>query len=206
MGSLFHDVADLAYWREYTTVDEWKDACDWLARSDEAAATVADTKDCIETYFETDAAEWDAVGAEISIKLDEIDGIEGSVTGYIDSVREHPDGGLAVLDYKTGRTPNTIEESQQLVLYLRACQERFDAAVTHAGYVYVGEAGPDVRTFDVSALEDHWSEVRQTLKAADESMFMNASSGPHCEYCEHRSLGCSAADYRYDDELHIERW
>lgn len=204
VGSLFHSVAELAYWREYTTVDEWKDACDWLARSDEAAA-VADTKDCIETYFETDAAEWDAIGAEMSIELDEIDGIEGSVTGYIDSVREHPDGGLAVLDYKTGRTPNTIEESQQLVLYVRACQERFDAAVTHAGYVNVGEAGPDVQAFDASILEDYWSEVRQALEAADESKFSNASSGPHCKFCEHRSLGCSAANHRYSDEFRIEQ-
>lgn len=202
-GTLFHHVAELAYWRGYTTGDEWKDACEWLANTEETTAVLEETKNCIDTFFRTDAAGWKAVGAEAPVDIDGLPEIEGSVTGYIDSVREHPGGGLAVLDYKTSLTQKTIEDSQQLILYVKACQERFDMEITHAGYVYVGDAGPDVQLFDVSTLEDRWTAVLADLEAADGSTFENATAGPHCKFCEHQSLDCSGPEHAYEDTFNV---
>lgn len=203
IGTLFHEVAELAYWRGLTTPSEWKDACEWLADTDETVGVIEETKDCIDTFFNTDAAGWAPIGAEIPVELEEIDEVDGSITGFLDSVRQHPDAGLAVLDYKTSHEKKSLQESQQLILYIKAAIERFDEKVTHAGYVYVGEAGPDVQLFEKSQLEARWDEVIDKLTAADESSYENVTSGSHCKYCEHRSLGCSGSDYEYEDAFEL---
>ncbi|WP_135826815.1 ATP-dependent helicase [Halorussus ruber] len=203
VGSLFHAVAELAYWRDYDEVGEWKEACRWLARSEDLAHALDPALDCIDRYFETRASEWSAVGVEVPIEIDDVPEVDGAVTGYIDSVRDHPDGGLAVVDYKTSYATKSFEESHQLQLYVRAC-DRFDAEVTHAGYVYVGEAGPDTQLFTAEELAEMWADLREDLRAADDSSFDNYTPGPHCEYCEHRSLGCPGDEFAYDDEFRAE--
>lgn len=203
VGTLFHDVAELAYWRGYDTVGAWKDACEWLAASRGLEHAVEPATECIEAFFETPVPEWDTVGAEVPIDFDDVDGVSGAVTGYIDSVRDYPDGGIAILDYKTSREPKSLEESHQLQLYVRACRDRFEQPITHAGYVYVGDAGPATQLFDVADLEPMWDRVADDLRAVDDSSFENYTPGPHCRYCEHRSLGCPVDDYAYDDEYQV---
>ncbi|WP_152419894.1 ATP-dependent helicase [Natrialba hulunbeirensis] len=213
VGSLFHDVAELAYWRGYDSKTEWRDACEWVARSRDLTNALEPALECIDRYFETDVPEWPAVGAEVPIAVDgdeiaEVDGditavdddddgiaaIEGDVTGYVDSVRRHPDGGLVVLDYKTSQAQKELETSHQLELYVRACRDRFDEPISHAGYVYVGDAGPAVQLFSVDELATLWESVLEDLSAADSSSFANATPGPHCQFCPHRSLGCSEGE------------
>ncbi|WP_276300011.1 ATP-dependent helicase [Halorussus lipolyticus] len=197
VGSLFHDVAERAYWRDYDDIAEWKEACRRLARSNDRTHVLDATLDCIDRYFETRAVEWEAVGAEVPIELTDLAEVDGPVTGYMDSVREYPDGGLAVIDYKTSYAKKTLAESHQLQLYLRACEE-FDAEVTHAGYVYVGEAGPDTQLFTAAELAEMWTDLREDLRKADSSSFDNYTPGPHCRYCEHRSLGCAPDEFRVE--------
>ncbi len=201
IGTLFHDVAELAYWRNYEGADEWKSACQRLARRDDLTHVLDETVVCIDRYFETAAAKWESVGAEIPIELDEFADIDCAVTGYIDSVCDYPDGGLAVLDYKTSRELKTLEESHQLLLYLLACREYFDAPITHAGYVYVGQAGPETQLFNAAELEERFDSLYKDLTAADVSSFENYTPGAHCRYCRHRSLGCGPNDYTVDNEF-----
>ncbi len=203
VGTLFHDVAELAYWRDYDDVDEWKTACRRLARSEDLPRALDPALDCIDRYFETRAAEWEAVGAEVPIELTGVPDVDGEITGYVDSIRDYPDGGLAVVDYKTSHSRKTLAESHQLELYVRAC-DRFDAEVTHAGYVYVGEAGPETQLFTADELAETWETLREDLRAADGSSFESYEPGPHCEYCPHRSLGCSPDEFAYDGEFLVD--
>ncbi|ELZ08002.1 ATP-dependent helicase [Natrialba aegyptia] len=205
VGSLFHAVAELAYWRDYDDRGDWRTACTRLAQSRDLQPALEPALDCIDRYFETDGSRWPAVGSEVPITATDIPDVAGDVTGYVDTVRRHPDGGLAVLDYKTSRTRNELEESHQLQLYVRACRDRFDDPITHAGYVYVGEAGPATELFAVSELEPLWTDVLDDLQAADESAFENATPGSHCRFCEHRSLGCPQAEFSYEDEFRVDR-
>lgn len=202
IGSLFHEVAELAYWRDYNDLSQWKAATEWLADADEMGAVVESVKQCIESYFETDAATWEQVGAEVPVDL-EVPGVTGKVTGYMDSVRRHPDGGLVVLDYKTGQSQGSLEESQQLMLYVKAAQERFSEPIKAAGYIYVGEAGPDLDIFQAAELDEHWDIVVSRLQAADSSSFGGDMPGDHCRYCEHRSLGCPGDEFAYEDIFQV---
>ena len=204
IGTLFHDVAELAYWRGYTTREEWKTACRWIGQRYDGSDCVTAAIDCIETYFETPVPDWPALGAEIPIELDDIDGVTGTVTGYVDAVCEHPEGGLAVIDYKTSQSRKTLAESYQLLLYVRGCADRFEAEITHAGYVYVGDPGPAVQLFAVEEIERQWADLHADLLAADASTFADAEAGPHCAFCEHRSLGCAASPFEYDDDLRLD--
>ena len=203
IGTLFHDVAELAYWRNYGEIDEWKDACRWLARSNEFSDVLEPTLECIDRYFETSASQWPALGAEVPIQLNDFTDVEGSVTGYVDSVRRYPGGGLAVIDYKTSYTEKSLAESHQLQLYVLACQQRFDEAVTHAGYVYVGQAGPKTQLFTVEEVLEQREVLVEELQAADRSAFENYTPGPHCQFCEHRSLGCPDDAFEYTDAFRI---
>ncbi|MFW5978163.1 MAG: ATP-dependent helicase, partial [Halohasta sp.] len=204
IGTLFHDVAELAYWRDYTTVEEWRSACRWIGQRYDGSDCVTAAIDCIETYFETPVPEWTAVGAEVPIELDDIDGLTGTVTGYVDAVCEYPEGGLAVIDYKTSQSKKTLAESYQLLLYVRGCADRFEAEITHAGYVYVGDPGPAVQLFSVAEIEQQWDELYEDLLAADVSTFDDARAGAHCEFCDHRSLGCAEPPFEYSDDLRLD--
>ncbi|WP_135852161.1 ATP-dependent helicase [Halorussus salinus] len=203
VGTLFHDVAELAYWRDYDGIDEWKSACRRLARSEDLPRALDPALDCIDRYFETRASGWEAIGAEVPVELTGVPDVDGAITGYVDSIREYPDGGLAVVDYKTSHDRKTLAESHQLELYVRAC-DRFEDEVTHAGYVYVGEAGPETQLFTADELAETWETLREDLRAADGSSFESYTPGAHCEYCPHRSLGCSADEFAYDGEFLVD--
>jgi len=136
-----------------------ENCCEWIAPSYGLSDVVNETKTCIKKYFKTPVPGWENVGAEVPIEMDGIEGVSGDVTGYVDSIRDYPEGGLAVLDYKTTYETKPIEESSQLLLYARACQARFSDEITHAGYVYVGEAGPEIQLFEVTQLETYWDTL-----------------------------------------------
>ncbi|MFP8955078.1 ATP-dependent helicase [Natrialbaceae archaeon A-arb3/5] len=191
VGTLFHEVADVAYWREYDEKAAWKEACRWLARHGDRSQALEPALACIDRYFETAVSEWPALGAEVPIDTTSMPAVDGDVAGYIDTVRRHPDGGLVVLDYKTGRGRKTRQESQQLELYVQASRDHFDDPVTHAGYVYVGDASPETQLFPAADLAEMQAELLADFHRADRSAFKNETAGTHCAYCDHRSLGCA---------------
>lgn len=202
VGTLFHDVAEEAYWREYADQSEWVEALERLAfRIDISEAERERTRGAIETYFQTDISQWEQLAAEWPFVLDQyLDGLSGTVKGYIDGVFRRESGEIVVIDYKTTNTKKSIEDSYQLLLYLEALNEYLDGTdVTHAGYVYVGEAGPEIELYTADELATYKDNLHRDLHAADTSQYANHSSGMICADCFHQSLGCAAPEYDRSD-------
>jgi len=204
VGTVFHDVAEEAFHREYGTREAWREAAvrqltarDLLAHRDPVLA-------CVDRYFEATAAgfdrpvaDWEPLAAELPFALEDVTGVTGDVVGYIDSVRRHPDEGLAVLDYKATAERIDPDDAVQLSLYLRACEDRFDEPIAAVGYVYVGDVDGDehrVDLFDPTELPS-WESVLERLEGVDEPSFAATTPGEHCRHCPHRSLGCGPDEY-----------
>ncbi|WP_049928331.1 UvrD-helicase domain-containing protein [Halopiger goleimassiliensis] len=217
VGTLFHDVAEEAFHREYRTREEWREAATRQLTARGLTAYREPVLACIDRYFEAAApgidrpvAEWEPLAAELPFALEAVTDVTGDVVGYVDSVRRLPGaatftgdargppaepGGLVVLDYKA--TSGRIEpaEAVQLSLYVRACRDRFDEPIEAVGYVYVGDVdGPRVDLFDPDALPA-WDAVRETLAAVDDPSYAETNPGDHCRFCPHRSLGCAPGEY-----------
>lgn len=206
VGDVFHAVAEEAFYRNDMEEDEWLAICDRIVRARDLESVRDEVEACIHRVFATDLLDWDPVAAELPFEVTGVSGVDGPVVGYMDSVRQVPDKGLAVLDYKTTFEKRDIESSSQLLLYLRACEEIFDEPVEWAGYVYVGEAGGADGEIDLihrDELEGGWSSVVDLLQAADYPSW-EAEPGSHCRHCPHRSLGCAPEEYAYDNGYVVE--
>ncbi|OLZ39802.1 ATP-dependent DNA helicase [Natrinema saccharevitans] len=197
VGTVFHDVAEEAFHREYAGREAWREAAVRQLTARDLLAYREPVLTCIDRYFAATApaydrpvADWDPLAAELPFSLEDVADVRGDVVGYVDSVRRLPDGGLAVLDYKATADRIAPEDALQLALYLRACERRFDEPIAAVGYVYVGDVdGPRVDMFDPEELPA-WESVRETLAAIDEPSFAETTPGDHCRHCPHRSLGC----------------
>jgi ATP-dependent helicase/nuclease subunit A len=206
VGTVFHAVAEEAFYRSADGKDEWTAIAERTCRARNETVALEAVEECIDRYFGTDVPGWDPVGAELPFELEAVPGVEGPVIGYVDSVRRHPEKGLVVLDYKSSYDTLDPEASSQLLLYLRACEDLFEEPVDWAGYVYVGEAAADheqVAFVHRDQLEEEWSEVVATLRAADDPSW-TATPGEHCQHCLHRSLGCGPDEYAYDNEFVVD--
>ncbi|RKD95518.1 ATP-dependent DNA helicase [Halopiger aswanensis] len=172
VGTVFHDVAEEAFYREYETRDEWREAAVRQLTARDLLEHREPVLACIDRYFEATApgfdrpvAEWEPLAAEVPFSLSEVDGVAGDVIGYVDSIRRLPAdvaadadagalsrpreraGDLAVLDYKTTAERIDPDDAVQLALYARACEQRFDEPIGAVGYVYVGDLeGADTET------------------------------------------------------------
>ncbi|SDQ38631.1 UvrD-helicase domain-containing protein [Natronobacterium texcoconense] len=205
VGTVFHDVAEEAFYREYESLEEWREAATRQLTARGLTDHREDVLACVDRYFEATAdgfarpvVDWDQLAAELPFSLEDADGVTGNVIGYVDSVRRTPDGELVVLDYKA--TAERVEPSDaiQLVLYARACEQRFDEPVSAVGYVYVGEvdSSPRVDLFAPDSDElPEWSSVLETLAAVDDPGYLETTPGDHCRYCPHRSLGCGPDEF-----------
>ncbi|RQG88809.1 PD-(D/E)XK nuclease family protein [Natrarchaeobius halalkaliphilus] len=202
VGTVFHDVAEEAFYREYSGRDEWREAAVRQLTARDLEGYREAVLACVDRYFEAGApsidrpvADWDLLAAELPFSLEEVDGVSGDVVGYVDSVRRLPDdgpgeGSLAVLDYKATAERIDPDEAVQLALYARACGRRFEESIATAGYVYVGDLdGPRVDLFEPDELPP-WTAVRETIEAVDDPAYAETTPGGHCRSCSHRSLGC----------------
>ncbi|MDB9235445.1 ATP-dependent helicase [Halorubrum ezzemoulense] len=199
VGTLFHDVAEEAYWHNYTAKDEWLGAVDRLGtRRGLSDRERARAKDGVNRFFTTPVSGWTQHAAEWPFVLEGyLEDIGGVVKGYIDGIYRNPAGELVVLDYKNTKERKDVTESYQLLLYLEALNERLsDEEATQAGYVYVGEAGPEVDLYDYEQLLEFRDDLHVDLRAADVSSYGDPDSGLICAECLHHSLGC--ADPKWD--------
>ncbi|WP_249038757.1 ATP-dependent DNA helicase [Haloterrigena salifodinae] len=201
VGTVFHDVAEEAFYREYRTREAWREAAVRQLTARDLLEYREGVLGCIDRFFEADAADYDApvadwepVAAELPFSLEAVADVTGDVVGYIDSIRRTPDGELTVLDYKATAERIAPADATQLALYARACEQRFDEPVSAVGYVYVSEAvGPRVDLLDADELPP-WPAVRERLAAVDDPSFEETTPGDHCRNCPHRSLGCGPDD------------
>ncbi|AFZ74770.1 UvrD-helicase domain-containing protein [Natronobacterium gregoryi] len=200
VGTVFHDVAEEAFYREYESREEWHEAATRQLTARGLTDHREDVLACVDRYFGATAdgfdrpvADWDQLAAELPFSLADVAGVTGNVVGYVDSVRRTPDGELVVLDYKATAERADPTEAVQLVLYARACEQRFDEPVSAVGYVYVGDvdSGPRAELVDPESDElPEWESVLETFVAADDPDYFETTPGNHCRYCPHRSLGC----------------
>ncbi len=127
-----------------------------------------------------------AIALERELKL-ELDGLEW--IGFADRI-ERREGGLAVVDYKTGRNmPSKAEaaSSLQLGFYLLAAAQ--DDEITDAGPVIAAESWHPastykgwIRAFDPSSL-DSLTERMRTLGAAIGAELWEPTPGDSCGNC-----------------------
>ncbi|WP_222917008.1 UvrD-helicase domain-containing protein [Natrinema sp. SYSU A 869] len=202
VGTVFHDVAEEAFHREYRTREAWREAAVRQLTARDLLAHREPVLACVDHYFAATApefdrpvADWEPLAAELPFSLEDVTGVTGDVVGYVDSVRRLPDGGLAVLDYKATAERIEPDDAVQLSLYARACEDRFDEPISAVGYIYVGDVdGPRVDLLEPDELPS-WESVLETLEAVDEPSFTETTPGDHCQHCPHRSLGCGPAEY-----------
>nr|WP_282594759.1 PD-(D/E)XK nuclease family protein [Halomarina salina] len=196
IGVLFHETAERAANRGVTTPDGWYEIADQLAAARGLEPALDEAQACIDRYFECEASDWEVLAAEREFTL-EIEGF--TVTGVIDAVCRRPDGEFVILDYKATTKKRSLDEDIQLPLYVLACEELFEQPIRTAGYAYVGDVGPAVetRTFSEEELQTARERIIDRLRAAEQSRYNQYTAGEHCQWCPHRSLGCS-------DEADIE--
>lgn len=203
VGTIFHDVAEESFYRNTSSKSEWMELAERVCTARNEEAALPKVKESINRYFTTDVPTWDAIGAEVPFELTNISTVEGPIVGYIDSIRQHPEKGLVVLDYKTSYDTLDLENSSQLLIYLKACEELFDEKIEWAGYVYVGEAADENSSVEFThkdKLETEWSNIIDMLQDADNPIW-KANEGDHCEYCPHRSIGCALDEHKFDNEF-----
>lgn len=188
IGVLFHETAEAAIKRNRSERFEWRELCEQLAVERGLEQALEDALDCVDRFFETPVADWNLLSAEHSFGI----GIEDYyVVGEIDCLARRPDGELVVLDYKATTTTKS-ETNQQLPLYILACDELFEEPISTAGYVYVGDVGPDVdlRTYDEDRLNNAKTRILKDLQKADTSSYSEYTTGEHCKWCPHNDLPC----------------
>jgi DNA helicase-2/ATP-dependent DNA helicase PcrA len=190
IGVLFHDTAERATDRGYTSQSEWVALAERLATIRGERDALPAVAESIERFFETEASDWERLAAERGFELTFDD---ETVVGMIDALCRRPDGDLVVLDYKATRKTRSLDDDLQLPIYLLACEQLFEEPVRTAGYAYVGEQGPrvDLREFTEEELARVQAQLSDRLSSAAESSFDEYTPGDHCKYCPHRSLPCS---------------
>jgi putative RecB family exonuclease len=109
-----------------------------------------------------------------------------ALIGRIDRV-DQENGALHVIDYKTGRQPNEVDDDQ-LHLYTVLLERTLLESVARASYLYL----EDGKLWSVTPTAER---VRASLEAAEEAyreMIAEreyaASVGRHCAFCEYQSI------------------
>lgn len=189
IGVLFHETAEAAIDRNRTERSEWRELCEQRAAEHGLEQALEAALDCVDRFFQTPVSDWDLLSAEHSFGI-EIE--DYHVVGEIDCLARRPDGELVVLDYKATESMKS-ETNRQLPLYILACEELFKESITTAGYVYVGDVGPDIdlRTYGDDRLNDARTQILDGLQKANSSSYAEYTTGEHCQWCPHNGLPCS---------------
>ena len=189
IGVLFHETAEAAINQHKTGLDDWREVCNHLAVELGLEHALDKALACVERFFQTPVDDWELLSAEHPFSI-EIDG--STVVGEIDCLARRPDGQLVVLDYKA-TNDSKDENDLQLPLYILACEELFEEQIRTAGYVYVGDYGPevDMRTYGEKRLETAKVQIQDGLAAANASTYTEYTAGEHCKWCQHNDLPCS---------------
>ncbi len=201
VGTVFHNVAEEAFYREHRTRSAWKRAATRRLLARGRSTLEEPVHACVDRYFEATTADggefvhtWTQLAAELPFRLDDVLGLEGSVVGVVDSVRRTPSGDLVLLDYKATAERIPLDRAAQLALYGRAYEEMY-SPVDAVGYVYVGPVdGPRVELRTPETIPA-WGRIQDRLETLETPTYMETTPGAHCQRCPHRSLGCGPEEF-----------
>ena len=114
---------------------------------------------------------------------------ETVVGGRIDRIDRRPDGTVAVVDYKSGKTKDQedADKSLQLSLYAIAAQEKWGYNVGVLIFHNLEENVPIVTMRSTSDLLAARERVTAAAQGIADGIF-NAKPGNHCNFCAYRSL------------------
>jgi DNA helicase-2/ATP-dependent DNA helicase PcrA len=119
----------------------------------------------------------------------DVDGEKHGVRGAMDRVDEVDDGGIKIVDYKTGRPKekHTFEDKQQLFLYQLAAQQLFRKEVYSLSFYYL-ENNTEYEFLgsekDLEKTEEKFRGIIQEIKKRE----FPAKPSPLCQYCDFREI------------------
>jgi putative RecB family exonuclease len=163
--------------------------------SDEADAFLADAGTLVDNYFLLeDPNEARAVGIELGVET-VVDGMR--LRGIIDRLDVTPDGGLIVVDYKTGRAPSERFERGSMggvQTYALLCESLLGRAPAEVRLLYLRQpvaisSVPSEQTIRGQRRRAVavWSAIERACDAED----FRPHVGPLCNYC-HFKPSCPA--------------
>lgn len=112
------------------------------------------------------------------------------VKGRIDRM-DKVDGGVEIIDYKTGRPKEKLswEDKRQLILYQLAAERSFDPplVVKKLGYYYLEDNSLACFEATEKDKERLIEEICETVEALKNSSFL-PTPGFHCQYCDFKEI------------------
>ncbi len=159
---------------------------------DERESFVSDAWSLVEGYFRLEDPDTvDAAGIELLLEAE----MEGMLLrGIIDRLDVTPEGGLVVVDYKTGRAPSEIQERQRLGgvhFYALLCEEVLGVKPALVRLMYlrqpvVIETAPSEQA--MRALRRRTSAVWTAIERSCADEDFRPRPGPLCNWCAFRSF------------------
>ncbi len=155
------------------------------------AAFVAQARQALDGYLRMeDPREVHAIGLELRLRA-EIGGVQ--VTGIIDRLDLLPDGGIVVVDYKSGRAPSERFEQGKLLgvdTYSLLCERVLGVRPVAVRLLYVGEGvaitcTPSDRS--TRFIEQKIGAVWQTIQRANARDSFGPRPGRLCDWCSFKA-------------------
>lgn len=160
---------------------------------------LASAEALLDTYFALeDPRSFEPQSRELLVETELSSGVP--LRGYLDRLDVDAEGGLRIVDYKTGAAPREASEARalfQMKFYALALLELRGTVPEQLRLVYLGEGGEEL-TYRPEAgelrrfqriLEAIWAAIREADRTGD----FRPRRGRGCDWCAHRAL-CPAWD------------
>ncbi len=119
-----------------------------------------------------------------------------TIRGAIDRIDDTKEG-LAILDYKTSKTPSSAKSSLQLAVYSMYLEQLDDKQIgglpVSASLYFLREKEKPIRShsFTTDQIGEAKEKIIQVAAGIRKKEF-DAKTGKHCDWCDYKNLACPA--------------